>query len=151
MADIVTDLMNDLVSRIDNVQKAKKHIAKIYEMDDFLNGENQLAYPAVAVIYQGLVAKEDNRNSNKTGLADFAIFDIVVLGASKDLDRSSETKHATTKILDDIRKEIKCSNVQRAGALRPWQFVHELPLVDSDLSDLHMAYVQRWKTTVILT
>jgi len=151
MTDIVTETVEDLVSRIATVPSVKNKLVYMYDQDDLLNWEQALSYPMVGVVYVGMRGKDD---SSKTGLASELICDVYVMGDTQCNDKSAVTiggvsskdvKVKTTELLDSIRGAIKCNT---APGGRKWKFVHEFP---APFRENDLAYVQRWSTVVLLT
>lgn len=141
---VATDHVNDIITKISTISAVKEQTVHVYNQEALLSKIEKIHYPAIGVMYVGLQAVAD---SSKTGLADDLICDVYVIGADlckeDTLDASADVE--TTQLLDDIRDTIKCS---LAPSKRKWEFVFEIP---TDIADGLLAYVQRWKTRVVLT
>lgn len=145
MADVVTDAVDDLKARLATVTVIKKKVVYLYDQDDLLSSKDKIGFPAAGVVYVGL---KGNSDSSKTGLAAELVCDIYLIGGEQCISKVGDLKITTTQLLDDMRNTIKCGVLDRPGAQRKWQFVMEAP---TSFSEEVVAYVQRWKTVVLLT
>lgn len=160
MADVVTDAVADLTTKMQTVTAIQDKIIYMFEMDDLLSERTKVGIPAIGVVYNSLVGKRDQRNQGSTGLAATLTLDIYILGGDQCVEKiSRETgiKTTTTQFLDDIRNTIKNTKIMTgtgsSQAVRPqsqriWTFVEERPLM---MQEEVITYLQRWDTTVLLT
>jgi len=145
LADVVTDAIDDLTLKLQDVNSVKKKVIYLYDQDDLLDQQKKLGFPAVGIVYVGM---RGNTDSSKTGLAVTLVCDIYLIGGEQCIDKKADLKSGNTKILDEMRSYIACSKLTRTGALRKWKFVAESP---TDLHPDYLGYVQRWSTVVLLT
>lgn len=157
MADIITDLVADITTKMATVSAIQNKIIYMFEMDDLLSERDKVGIPSVGVVYNSMRGKDD---SSKTGLAAVVTMDIYILGGDQCVEKISKAtgiKTTTTQFLDDIRNAIKLTKPQfgtgvnagvRSQTQRLWKFVMESPII---LQDDVISYVQRWETTVLLT
>jgi len=143
--DIVTEAVADLTQRLRLTPAIKDKSVYLYDQDDLLHTKKTLGYPAAGVVYVGL---RGNTDSSKTGLAAELTCDIYLIGGDQCLSKIDDIKVTTTQILDDIRGTIRCAVLDLPGAQRKWMFVFETP---AKFTEEVIAYVQRWKTVVLLT
>lgn len=143
MADVVTDAVESLRDVLQTITAVRNKNIHLYEQDQLLNFEAKLGLPAVGVLYIGLRGKSDTA---KTGRASNLVCDILLLGGELCEDKTGNENLTVLGILDSIRKAVLLSTLERLGAHRKWEFIYELPV---DFQE-HIAYVQRWQTTVVL-
>lgn len=145
MASPSTDAVNDLITKIRTVDSVSTSVAHIFDVDDMCDASEKFGVPAVGVVYVGMRSRPD---SSKTGLSVDLMIDIYIIGGKQCEDKTADLKAPTTQILDDIRKAIACTTLNRVGAQRKWAFEFEVP---AEITPEVIGYVQRWKTPVILT
>jgi len=145
MADIVTDAVLDLKNKLQLIASIKKKTVYLYDQDDLLHSTKKLGFPAVGIVYVGMQGGND---SSKTGLAATLVCDIYLIGGEQCTDKVADLKSGSTKLLDEMRREIACTKLARVGGQRKWTFVAESP---AEISPAKLGYVQRWKTVVLLT
>jgi len=145
MADIVSDAVADLTSKLQLISSIAKKTVYLYDQDDLLDAKKKIGFPAVGVVYVGM---QGNNDSSRTGLAATLVCDIYLIGGEQCKDKIGDLKSGSTLLLDEMRREIACTKLVRAGAQRKWQFVAESP---TEISPAVLGYVQRWKTVVLLT
>lgn len=152
MADPVTDAANEILARIEaDVPAVVDRTVYVYGLDDMLDLTRKLKYPAIGIVYLGLIGKPD---SAKLGLAATLTFDIYVVGGEQCRDRTTGAKVTTTALLHDVRNALKgteCRVFDRIGGKRKWTFVQESPVMIQDDKVDYLGYRQRWSTTVVLT
>ena len=155
MADIITDLVADLTTKMQTISAISNKIIYMYEMDDLLTEQTKIGIPAIGVVYNSMRGKQQARAQGQTGLIAMVTMDIYILGGQQcveKISRATGVKTTTTAFLEQIRDAIKLTKPQASGAVREqtqrvWTFVLEQPVI---LTEEVISYVQRWETTVAL-
>lgn len=148
----INALRDDLVTKIQTVAEVADSTVALYDQDALLNKEEKLGLPCVGVVYVTTRGADDG---SKSGMAATVIFDIYVIGGSACKEDEEVVGVSTLLLLDSVRDAIKCttpvdaSSAPIAQARRKWQFMMEAPIELEGCDSL--GYVQRWKTTLLLT
>lgn len=161
MADMITDLVADLTTKMLTVPALSNKIIYMFEMEDLLSERDKVGIPSVGVVYNSMRGKQNpTRAQGQIGLAATVTMDIYILGGDQCVEKISKAtgiKTTTTAFLEDIRDAIKLTKPQigtgasqtvRPQTQRIWTFVQENPVI---LRDEVISYLQRWETTVLLT
>jgi hypothetical protein len=159
MADIVTDLIADLTTKVQSVSGLSTQVIYIFESEELAQESNKIGVPSIGILYNNMRGKLPARNQGQLGLIATVTMDILILGGQQCVERiSRETgiKTTTTALLASIRdaiKETKPAAVTtnnsgvRPQTQRTWAFVLEQPVM---MDDVNVSYLQRWQTEVSL-
>jgi hypothetical protein len=143
MTDPVHSAVQDLISKMKEVQEFREKSFYVYDERVFLDASGPLSMPCAAVVYEGMISKG---GSHMTGLAATQQFAILLINGNKKMDaKGKENKQITTDMLNRIRK---CIRLTVAPGGHKWEFMMESPF---ELDTNHMGFIQRWRTTVVLT
>ena len=142
MADIIQDLADDLLARIETLTEIKGGPLYLYDVEDMLfeKGRKLFKTPGVAIIYNSGVGTDKGRSGDLA-------FDIYVCAGRDRQDRVNRSvKQIGTSILSQIRSLIMGEECNKTPAGRNWVWVLERPVeIDENL----IIYLQRWRTRVI--
>ena len=159
MADIISDLIADLTTKVQTVNGLSTQVIYVFETDELSEESNKIGVPSIGIMYNSMRGKLPQRDQGTIGLIATVTMDIMIIGGQQCVERiSRETgiKTTTTALLADIRDAIKETKPQigtgnsagvRPQTQRPWAFVLEQPVI---LDDTSVSYLQRWQTEVSL-
>lgn len=142
MPDIVSESLIILQAALETVPAIAGKTAYLYTQEEFLDEKKKLGLPAVAILYIGLLPKEDNRS---TDIIAEIVFDVVLIG--KDNCGPDDIKSDTTQLLDAMRTAIR---TPAAPDYRRWNFMFERPIELGRKDEDLLAYVQRYGAAVTL-
>lgn len=136
--DKVTLCLNDLVAKVMTVPVLKKKTAQYYSIDQLLDAQYALKFPAVAIVYEGMVPTD---KTNK-GLSNQGLFGVYVVGCAG-TPKSADLE--TLTILKAIRDVIK-DTVSPSG--HHWNFFGE-HIAELNLSTVTgVVYRQGWMSQI---
>jgi len=160
MADLITDLVADLTTKLETISAIEKRIIYMFESNDLFRSSEKVGLPAIGVVYNNMTGKRGDRQQGPQGLLATVTMDIYILGGQQCVEKISKAtgvKITTTEFLQQIRLAIQQtlpqdqatgSTLDRRPQTRGWSFVLEQPVFFDDES---ISYVQRWQCDVGLT
>ena len=158
MADLITDLVADLTTKLETISAIEKRIIYMYDGDELLTESAKIGLPSIGIVYNNMTGKTGDRKQGPQGLLAKVTMDIYILGGQQCVEKISEAtgvKITTTGFLEQIRLAIQqtlpqpaSGNAERRVQTRVWSFVLEQPVFFDDQS---ISYLQRWQCDVGLT
>jgi len=146
MADLVTDSVNDLIAKIEQVAAVRARVVYMYEENDIYDAKKKLNYPCLGVIYAGLTLNEAGTRRERSHNL---LCTILLLGADLCVHDASTKMPDATALLDDIRTAVRTTT---GVDEMKWRFESETPIdLSTDDNPAQLGYVQRWSRNVILT
>ena len=147
MADLVTDAIADLTTKMSRVNAIRNRAVYVYDQEDLLNAEKNLKTPCAGVLYVGMAVNEQDTRREKSVIL---TAQIAFIGGEFCELPNSQAKERTTKILDDIRREV--IKAPTSGNDLVWRFESEAPfeIVRTEGAKL-LGYVQSWTTPFIIS
>jgi hypothetical protein len=155
VVDLVTNAIADLTTRMARVSAIKNRAVYVYDQEDLLSAEASLKTPCAGVLYVGMAVKD---NATRKEKAILLTAQIAFIGGEFCELPNSQVKEKTTKILDDIRREVIAPAVAATDLI--WRFESEAPFeinrsINSrdgrELGAKLLGYVQVWTTPIDIT
>lgn len=142
------DCINDVVAKCKEVglfgTADKEKIFNVYSEDDLFDKSKFVKMPALGIMYEG--TRDSGKDSTGLGQAAILTVAIVLMLDGKSVG-GINSEHEGVKLLTLIRKEFRKNNGVAPTGHR-WKFDSEIPA--GNVGNL-LIYVQRWKTTILLT
>jgi hypothetical protein len=138
---IAVDCLNDLATKIDSLNEFGQKIFAVYSEDDLFDKSKHLKFPAVGLMYEGMVSEGD---PSRQGLS-ATLKVVVVLVLDGKTIANMDRKNDAARLLDAIRSSILRTN---SPTQHKWRFASETPM--GELNGV-LLYLQRWETAAPLT
>ena len=160
MADLITDLVADMTTKLETIAAIKNRVIYMFESNDLFQSSEKVGVPAIGIVYNNMTGKRGDRKQGPQGLLAVVTMDIYILGGQQCVEKISKAtgvKITTTEFLQQIRLAIQQtlpqpqttgSTAERRVQTRTWSFILEQPVFFDDES---ISYVQRWQCDVGLT
>ncbi len=158
MADLITDLIADVTTKLETISAIEKRIIYMFETADLMASSEKVGLPAIGIVYNNMTGKKGDRKQGPQGLLATVMIDIYILGGQQCVEQISKAtgvKITTTGFLEQIRQAMQLTlpqpasgTAERRSQTRVWSFVVEQPVFFDDQS---ISYVQRWTCDVGLT
>lgn len=142
---IANDCVADILQKVKDVGEFgstdREKVFYVYSEEDLFNKTKLVRYPAVGVMYEGIIA--NTLDPSRQGMAaDLTValalvMDPAILGMDQ--------KNEAARLLDVMRAGIRTT---KSPSSHKWRFVSEVPMGQIGGS---LIYIQRWATAVILT
>lgn len=144
MVDIVDEAVQNVVTVLKTIPAIKSSTVYLYDADQLITLKDKLLYPAVGVIYTGMVPVDSKGPTIKVEL----FVNIVIAGESLcDSDPLvNDLKPGVTSVLDAVRKALICTEM---SPHYKWRFVAEQ--IEDFGNEEIIGFVQRWKVTTAIT
>ncbi|NOQ30242.1 MAG: hypothetical protein GQ570_03870 [Helicobacteraceae bacterium] len=141
MADLVQECIDDIKAKVETVTALKNKIAFYYHIDEMLDENNILKFPAVAIVYEGM----NSQDSKNKGLSNQATFGVYMIGCA---GKPAKPELETITLLKSLRDSVKNS---KSPTAHDWNFVgeHIIQLPVSSASGT--AYRQGWMTQLMIS
>jgi len=128
--------VDDLKTKVESVPALRKKVAFYYSIDQLLDDNVILSFPAVSIVYEGMIPT-DAKNKGLSNEAGFGVYLVSCKGAPK--HNSAETLVLLKALRDAIR------DTKGPGG-HDWNYAGEHPVNLPITADTGIAYRQGWMT-----
>lgn len=143
MKDLASLCVTDLETRIKTLPQIASKVFHVYGEDDLTDSTKGISFPCVGVVYNGIRAMPENKETGKHGTSSELVVTLMLMVRDNTV-ATANVKEGALKLLDDMR-DLIIRTKSPSGHL--WRFQLESPVAGKKGV---LAYIQRWATPVQL-
>lgn len=143
MAALVNDCINQVITLLKEMPEYQNKAFHVYSEEELDDKTKKLTLPCVGVVYLGMTATQENKETNKIGGSASLIISLIVQFKHTPIIEN-DGKSDIINTLDAIRDKFR--RVKSPSGY-PWRFVLEAP---ANTQKGILTYTQRWACPVQL-